>query len=460
MQINNKWSPSSWQQKPAKHMPVYKNEKELNSTIEILKTYPPLVFAGEARNLEKQLAEVANGNAFLLQGGDCAESFSDFNPNNIRDSFKVMLQMAVVLTFGASCPVVKVGRMAGQFAKPRSQDTEIINNVELESYKGDIINSIAFDIKLRQPDPNRLIQAYNQSASTLNLLRAFAQGGFANLKQIHQWNLSYAEEGKSKKKFEKIANTIDECLAFMNACGINDQNVPQMNETDFFTSHEALLLQYEEALTRVDSTSGKWYDVSAHMLWVGDRTRQLDGAHIEFLKGIANPLGIKVGPSVDADELLRIIEVLNPNNIPGRVTLICRMGAEKVANKLPKIISAVEKEGRKVVWACDPMHGNTVKASNGFKTRSLTNLIIEIEHFFQIHRAEGSYPGGIHLEMTGQDVTECIGGIQEIKESDLKSRYHTYCDPRLNASQSLELAFLLSEFLKDERIRTQQSSKI
>jgi 3-deoxy-7-phosphoheptulonate synthase len=458
--MNNNWKPNSWMEKPAKHLPTYKDIDKLNLVTKKLSNYPPLVFAGESRNLLKQLGEVAKGKAFLLQGGDCAESFADFNSNNIRDSFKVMLQMAVVLTFGASCPVVKVGRMAGQFAKPRSQDTETIENIELESYKGDIINGIDFNEKSRTADPERLFQAYNQSAASLNLLRAFAQGGFANLKQIHQWNLSFAEDNQSKKKFEDMANRIDECLTFMEACGINDQNVRQMNETDFYTSHEALLLPYEEALTRIDSTSGQWYDVSAHMLWVGDRTRQLDGAHIEFVKGIQNPIGIKVGPSTDIKELLKIINVLNPNNIPGRLTLICRMGVDKIASILPNIISQVKKTENHVVWACDPMHGNTIKASSGYKTRPMVNIISEIEQFFKIHRNEGTYPGGIHLEMTGQDVTECIGGIKEVTEDDLQSRYHTYCDPRLNASQSLELAFLLSDFLKAQRIRSLQSSNL
>ena len=457
--MTSNWQPNSWRNKPARHIPTYSNNEELNSAKEKLSNFPPLVFAGESRNLLKQLEEVSKGRAFLLQGGDCAESFSDFHPNNIRDLFKVMLQMAVVLTFGASCPVVKVGRMAGQFAKPRSQDTEIINNVELESYKGDIINGIDFDKTSRTPNPERLIQAYNQSAATLNLLRAFAQGGFANLKQIHQWNLSFVEDSQSKKKFEEMANTIDECLTFMEACGINDQNVRQMKETDFYTSHEALLLPYEESLTRIDSTTGQWYDVSAHMLWVGDRTRQLDGAHIEFVRGIQNPIGLKVGPTTDIVELLKIIEVINPDNIAGRISLICRMGADKITTLLPNIISQVKKDEKNVVWVCDPMHGNTVKASSGYKTRPLINIISEIEKFFKIHQNEGTYPGGIHLEMTGQDVTECIGGMQEITEDDLKSRYHTYCDPRLNASQSLEVAFLLSEFLKDDRIRLQQSSK-
>ena len=457
--MTRNWKPNSWRDKPARHIPTYSNDEELSVARGKLSNFPPLVFAGECRNLLKQLEEVAKGRAFLLQGGDCAESFSDFHPNNIRDLFKVMLQMAVVLTFGASCPVVKVGRMAGQFAKPRSQDTEIINNVELESYKGDIINGIDFDKTSRTPNPERLIQAYNQSAATLNLLRAFAQGGFANLKQIHQWNLSFVEDSQSKKKFEEMANTIDECLTFMEACGINDQNVRQMKETDFYTSHEALLLPYEESLTRIDSTTGQWYDVSAHMLWVGDRTRQLDGAHIEFVRGIQNPIGLKVGPTTDIVELLKIIEVINPDNITGRISLICRMGADKITSLLPNIISQVKKDEKNVVWVCDPMHGNTVKASSGYKTRPLINIISEIEKFFKIHQNEGTYPGGIHLEMTGQDVTECIGGVQEITEDDLKSRYHTYCDPRLNASQSLEVAFLLSEFLKDDRIRLQQSSK-
>ena len=457
--MTSNWKPNSWRDKPARHIPTYSNDEELSVAREKLSNFPPLVFAGESRNLLKQLEEVAKGRAFLLQGGDCAESFSDFHPNNIRDLFKVMLQMAVVLTFGASCPVVKVGRMAGQFAKPRSQDTEIINNVELESYKGDIINGIDFDKTSRTPNPERLIQAYNQSAATLNLLRAFAQGGFANLKQIHQWNLSFVEDSQSKKKFEEMANTIDECLTFMEACGINDQNVRQMKETDFYTSHEALLLPYEESLTRIDSTTGQWYDVSAHMLWVGDRTRQLDGAHIEFVRGIQNPIGLKVGPTTDIVELLKIIEVINPDNIAGRISLICRMGADKITSLLPNIISQVKKDEKNVVWVCDPMHGNTVKASSGYKTRPLINIISEIDKFFKIHQNEGTYPGGIHLEMTGQDVTECIGGVQEITEDDLKSRYHTYCDPRLNASQSLEVAFLLSEFLKDDRIRLQQSSK-
>jgi len=452
----DKWSPNTWSAKKAKHIPIYEDNKELEEVLSKISKFPPLVFAGEARLLQNNLADVAQGKAFLLQGGDCAESFSDFHPDNIRDTFKVILQMAVVLTFGASCPVVKVGRIAGQFAKPRSQNTEVVNDVELESYKGDIINGIDFDEIARKPDPKRLIQAYNQSASTLNLLRAFSQGGFANLHKIHQWNLSFVE-GENADKFRQISNRIDECLSFMNACGINDKNVRQLYETDFFTSHEALLLPYEEALTRVDSTNGKWYDVSAHMLWVGDRTRQLEGAHIEFVKGIGNPIGIKVGPTIDIEELIKIIDVVNPENIPGRITLICRMGSEKIMQKLPNIVKNIHKEGKSVVWTCDPMHGNTIKANSGYKTRPLNNIISEIQHFFQIHRSIGTHPGGVHLEMTGKDVTECMGGLQKISDEDLKNRYHTYCDPRLNASQSLELAFLLAESLKDDKFSSQIS---
>lgn len=367
--------------------------------------------------------------------------------------------MAVVLTFGAACPIVKVGRIAGQFAKPRSQDIEKIDDIELESYKGDIINGIEFNEASRNPNPQRLFQAYNQSAATLNLLRAFAQGGFANLHKIHQWNLSFVEHDKAEK-FKQMSKRIDECLAFMNACGINDKNVRQLYETDFFTSHEALLLPYEEALTRIDSTTGKWYDVSAHMLWVGDRTRQFDGAHIEFVKGIGNPIGIKIGPSINIEELLKIIDIINPDNTAGRISLICRMGADKIMTKLPNVLKSVKKEGKKVVWTCDPMHGNTIKSNSGYKTRPLTSIISEIQQFFQIHRSIGTYPGGVHLEMTGQDVTECMGGLQKITDSDLKNRYHTYCDPRLNASQSLELAFLLAEFLKDDDFSSQISSNL
>ena len=454
-----KWTLNSWRNYPVKHIPVYEDEKKLNMVLKKLNSFPPLVFAGETRSLKKSLAQVAEGKAFLLQGGDCAESFAEFHPDNIRDTFKVILQMALVLTFSASLPVVKIGRIAGQFSKPRSSPIEVKNGKELPTYLGDNINGIEFSEKARKPDPMRLFKAYSQSASTLNLLRAFSQGGFANLHKIHQWNLSFVED-ENAEKFKQISDRIDECLAFMNACGINDKNVRQLYETNFFTSHEALLLPYEEAMTRVDSINGKWYDVSAHMLWVGDRTRQLDGAHIEFVRGIGNPIGIKVGPSTDVKELLKIIDVINPDNTPGKITLICRMGADKISQKLPEIIKSVNKEGKTVVWTCDPMHGNTIKANSGYKTRPLGNIISEIQQFFQIHRAIGTYPGGVHLEMTGQDVTECMGGLQKITDEDLKNRYHTYCDPRLNASQSLELAFLLAEFLKDDKFSSQISSNL
>tara|TARA_Y100001970_G_C14256783_1_gene876116 strand:+ start:4460 stop:5782 length:1323 start_codon:yes stop_codon:yes gene_type:complete len=440
-------------------MPNYEDRELLNNSLHKIKNFPPLVFAGEARSLKAKLAEVANGKAFLLQGGDCAESFADFHPDNIKNTFKVILQMAVVLTFGATCPVVKVGRIAGQFAKPRSSDTETLNGVELESYKGDIINGIEFNKNDRMADPKRLIQAYNQSASTLNLLRAFSQGGYANLNKIHQWNLNFIEEEKANK-FSEIAIRIDECLAFMKACGINDSNVRQIYETEFFTSHEALLLEYEEALTRIDSTTGDWYDVSAHMLWVGDRTRQIDGAHIEFVRGIQNPIGIKVGPTTNVEELLKILDLINPKNEAGKVTLICRMGADKIESHLPKIVNKIFKEGKIVVWACDPMHGNTIKSNTGYKTRPVDSITSEIQRFFTIHKSIGTYPGGIHLEMTGSDVTECMGGLQKISDEDLKNRYHTFCDPRLNASQSLEIAFLISEYLKDDNFLSIKSSQI
>ena len=457
--MKSQWLPNSWRSKPAKHLPIYKDEALLKNALDKIKFFPPLVFAGEARSLKSKLAEVSKGEAFLLQGGDCAESFTDFHPDNIKNSFKAILQMAVVLTFGASCPIVKVGRIAGQFAKPRSSDKETIDGIELESYKGDIINGIGFTEDERSPDPSRLIQAYNQSAATLNLLRAFSQGGYANLNKIHQWNLNFVEEEKANK-FSEIADRIDECLGFMKACGINDYNTRQINETEFFTSHEALLLEYEEALTRIDSTSGKWYDVSAHMLWVGDRTRQLDGAHIEFVRGIENPIGIKVGPTTDEGELLKILDYINPENELGKITLICRMGADKIDAHLPKIIKKIISEGKNVVWACDPMHGNTIKSNTGYKTRPVNSIFSEIQKFFAIHRSLGSYPGGVHLEMTGSDVTECMGGLQQITDEDLKNRYHTFCDPRLNASQSLEIAFLISEYLKDEKFLSLKSSQI
>ena len=450
--MNAKWTPDSWRAKPILQVPDYPDQAALERVEETLSHYPPLVFAGEARALKESLGEVAEGKAFLLQGGDCAESFAEFNPNNIRDTFRVLLQMAVVLTFGAALPVVKVGRMAGQFAKPRSAATETIDGVELPSYRGDIVNGIEFDAEARKPDPERLVRAYNQSASTLNLLRAFAQGGFADLHKVHRWNLEFVSGSPQSERYEELSERIDEALAFMEACGITPDTVPQLRETDFYTSHEALLLPYEQPLARVDSLTGQWYGCSAHMLWIGDRTRQLDGAHVEFMRGIRNPIGVKCGPTMEPEELLRLIDALNPENEPGRLTLISRMGAEKVEDELPKLIRAVEREGRSVVWSCDPMHGNTVKSSSGYKTRPFDSILDEVKGFFAVHRAEGSYAGGVHFEMTGQDVTECIGGAQAISEEALGDRYHTHCDPRLNANQALELAFLVAGELKAERM--------
>jgi len=446
-----KWTPDSWRNKTIRQVPAYPDPAKLEAVEKTLSGYPPLVFAGEARQLRRHLGEVAEGRAFLLQGGDCAESFAEFHPNNIRDTFRVLLQMAIVMTFGAACPVVKVGRLAGQFAKPRSADTETQGDVELPSYRGDIVNGIDFEESARVPDPERLVQAYNQAAATLNLLRAFAQGGFADLHKVHQWNLEFVSGSQQGERYDELARRIDETLAFMEACGLTPEKVPQMRETDFYTSHEALLLSYEQALTRIDSLTGQWYGCSAHMLWIGDRTRNRDEAHVEFMRGVQNPIGMKCGPTMEPDDLLRLIDVLNPENEPGRLTLIARMGHDKVADHLPRLIRAVESEGRKVVWSCDPMHGNTIKASTGFKTRPFDRILAEVRNFFAVHRAEGSYAGGVHFEMTGQEVTECIGGAQAIGEDRLGDRYHTHCDPRLNASQSLELAFLISEALKEER---------
>jgi 3-deoxy-7-phosphoheptulonate synthase len=409
------------------------------------------VFAGEVRELKSQLAEVANGNAFLLQGGDCAESFSEFHADNIRDTFKVMLQMAVVMTFASGKPVVKVGRMAGQFAKPRSSDSEIIDGVELPSYRGDIVNGIGFDAESRVPDPERLVRAYNQASATQNLLRAFAQGGFADLNEVHKWNQDFVANSPLKARYEEIANKIEEGINFMNAIGINSQNTLKLRKTDLYTSHEALLLNYEEAFTRIDSQTGDWYDTSAHMLWIGDRTRDLNEAHVEYMRGIKNPIGVKAGPTMDPDELIKMIDIVNPDNEAGRLNVIVRMGANKVEDGLPKLIRAVEREGKKVVWSCDPMHGNTIKASNGYKTRPVDDILTEMKQFFAVHKAEGTYAGGVHFEMTGKNVTECLGGAHQVKEADLGSRYHTHCDPRLNADQALELAFLIADTLKDTR---------
>ncbi len=447
------WTPSSWRDKPIRQVPAYPDPAALADAEHQLATFPPLVFAGEARELKSRLAAVARGEAFLLQGGDCAESFAEHGADHIRDFFRVFLQMAVVLTHGASKPVVKVGRVAGQFAKPRSADTETIDGVELPSYRGDIINGIEFTKDAREPDPERLVRAYNQAAATLNLLRAFAQGGFADLHKVHQWNLEFVSDGAQGQRYEELAGRIEEALAFMRACGIEPSTVPELRETDFYTSHEALLLWYEQALTRTDSLTGQWYDCSAHMLWIGDRTRDPAEAHVEFMRGICNPIGMKCGPTTDPDELIRLIDLLNPKNEAGRLTLIARMGHDKVGDHLPALIRAVEREGKKVVWSCDPMHGNTIKSASGYKTRPFDRVLAEVKNFFAVHRAEGSYAGGVHFEMTGQDVTECIGGAQAITESDLSDRYHTHCDPRLNATQALELAFRLAESLRADRAR-------
>lgn len=446
------WSPTSWREKPILQQPTYPDKSELDRVLKELKNYPPLVFAGEARNLKEQLADVANGEAFLLQGGDCAESFSEFHADNIRDTFKALMQMAVVLTYAGGVPVVKVGRLGGQFAKPRSSDTETINGVTLDAYRGDIINSVEFTQEARVPNPRRMIQAYNQAAATQNLLRAFASGGMADLHRVHQWNLDFTNKSEVSEKYEKLAREIDNSLQFMKACGITSKTYRNLRETDFYTSHEALLLPYEEAFTRKDSLTGEWYDTSAHMLWIGDRTRQLDGAHVEYLRGVNNPIGVKAGPSMDPDDLVRLCDVLNPNNEAGRLNIIVRMGANKVAEGMPKLIRAIEREGKKVVWSCDPMHGNTIKSSNNYKTRPVDAVLTEMKQFFQVHRAEGTYAGGVHLEMTGKNVTECIGGEAFIvTEEDLSSRYHTHCDPRLNANQALELAFLIADTLKEGR---------
>ncbi|OQX73919.1 MAG: 3-deoxy-7-phosphoheptulonate synthase class II [Campylobacteraceae bacterium 4484_4] len=441
------WSPDSWRTKPIKQQPTYDDQQLLKDVEERLSKFPPLVFAEEVRSLKKQLADVTEGKAFLLQGGDCAESFAEFNADNIKDFFKVMLQMSVILTFAGGKPVVKVGRIAGQFAKPRSSDTETIGDVTLPSYRGDIINSIEFTEEARRPDPERMIRAYHQSAATQNLIRAFARGGFADLHKVHQWNLDFAK-GPSNRRYQELADKIAQALDFMEACGVNSENMPNLRQTVLYTSHEALLLNYEEALTRKDSLTGDWYDCSAHMLWIGDRTRQVDGAHVEFLRGVKNPVGIKAGPTTTVDDLLKLIDTLNPENEAGKLNVIVRMGAENVKEHFPKLLRAVKAEGKKVLWSCDPMHGNTIKASNSYKTRDFEKVLQEVKNFFEIHKAEGTHAGGIHLEMTGKDVTECIGGGQKITEETLASRYHTHCDPRLNAHQAIELAFLIADTLK------------
>jgi 3-deoxy-7-phosphoheptulonate synthase len=452
------WTPSSWRSKPIEQVPAYPDAAALNETEKRLATFPPLVFAGEARKLTAALGEVAEGRGFLLQGGDCAESFAEHGADNIRDFFRAFLQMAVVLTFAGGQPVVKVGRIAGQFAKPRSAPNETVEGVSLPSYRGDIINGTEFDEASRVPNPERQIMAYRQSAATLNLLRAFAQGGYANLENVHQWMLGFVSGSPEAERYGKLADRISETMQFMRAIGIDADNNRSLRETDFFTSHEALLLGYEEALTRVDSTSGDWYGTSGHMIWIGDRTRQENNAHVEYCRGIRNPVGLKCGPSLEPDALLRLVDKLNPENRAGRLTLITRFGHEKVEAHLPKLVRAIQREGRKVVWSCDPMHGNTITA-NGYKTRPFDRILSEIEGFFAVHRAEGSHAGGIHVEMTGKDVTECTGGTRPVLAENLSDRYHTHCDPRLNANQALELSFLVAELLKKDRESVGQPEK-
>ena len=452
------WNPGSWKNFEAKHLPKYEDPGLLAEAEATLATYPPLVFAGEARALKSELADVCAGKGFLLQGGDCAESFAEFHPNNIRDTFRVLLQMAVVLTFASKQPVVKVGRMAGQFAKPRSAPTETLDGKELPSYFGDIINGIDFDDASRVNDPQRMLRAYAQSAATLNLLRAFSTGGYANLRQVHQWTLDFVGRSPWAEKFKDIADRIGEALDFMAACGIDPESVPQLQGTSFFTSHEALLLPYEQALTRQDSLTGDWYDCSAHMLWIGDRTRFDGSAHVEYLRGVGNPIGMKCGPSLEPDALLKMLDTLNPAREPGRMTLISRFGHDKVEAGLPRLVRAVAREGHPVVWSCDPMHGNVIKSDSGYKTRPFDRILTEAKGFFAVHRAEGTHAGGIHIEMTGQDVTECVGGAVAITDEALGDRYHTHCDPRLNAAQSLELAFLLAEMLNLEAAQRQAAA--
>ena len=440
--------PSSWRNFPIKQQPEYPDAQHLQRVEQQLRALPPLVFAQEIRDLKQNLATVAAGRGFLLQGGDCAESFAEFSAGKIRDTFKVLLQMAIVLTFAGRRPVTKIARTAGQFAKPRSADFEEVDGISLPSFRGDIIHSAEANPEARIPDPERMLQAYHQSTATLNLLRAFAQGGMADLHQVHRWNLSFVESSPAKERYMQMSRRIEDALAFMEVCGINSHNAPSIRETQLFTSHEALLLNYEEALSRIDSFTGKCYNCSAHFVWIGERTRQLDHAHVEFFRRIDNPIGVKIGPTIEADELLRLIETLNPDNESGRLTLITRMGADRLAEVLPGLIRAVEKEGCNLVWSCDPMHGNTVKSSTGFKTRQFDDILRELQQFFAVHQAEGTYPGGIHLEMTGEHVTECTGGAWELSESDLATRYLTSCDPRLNADQVLELAYLIADAFK------------
>ena len=445
------WTPSGWRGLPIRQQPDYPDAAALEVALDRIRRLPPLVFAGEARRLRAALADVAEGRAFLLQGGDCAESFAEFSADNIRDTFRVLMQMAVVMTFAAACPIVKVGRLAGQFAKPRSAPTETRGDLELPSYRGDTVNGMEFTAEARTADPDRLLRGYHQSSATLNLLRAFAHGGYADLRRVHGWNQGFVSRTAQGERYAGFADRITEALDFMEACGVTGDSVPLVREVDFYTSHEALLLGFEEAMTRVDSTTGEWYDTSAHMLWIGDRTRQEDGAHVEFMRGIRNPVGVKAGPTTEPDVLRRLIDALDPDGDPGRLTVIVRMGADKIGEHLPPLVRAVRRDGRKVVWSCDPMHGNTVKSANGYKTRVFDRILSEVRQFFDVHIAEGTYAGGVHFEMTGQDVTECLGGAQDITERSLADRYHTHCDPRLNASQALELAFLIADSLKKQR---------
>lgn len=449
--MTSQWAPDTWRSKPAKQLPNYPDEDRLKWAEDIIAGMPPLVFAGEARRLKAQLANVAAGESFVLQGGDCAESFNEFGANKIRDTFRVLLQMAVTMTYAGGMPIVKMGRIAGQFAKPRSDDMETRGDVSLPSYRGDIINKIEFTEEGRAPDPERMIRAYNQSAATLNLIRSFAQGGYANLNKVHSWNLDFVQDSPLSQRYEQLAGEIDKALNFMKACGITPDTVPSMRETEFYTAHEALLLPYEQAMTRVDSTTGDWYDCSAHFLWIGARTKQLDGAQVEFVRGINNPLGLKCPPDLEPDTLIKLIDILNPTNEPGRLSLIARMGNGNVIEKLSPLVRKVKEEGRTVAWICDPMHGNTEKSNSGFKTRRFDNILGEVKDFFAVHKAEGTHPGGVHFEMTGQNVTECVGGAHDVTDEDLSSRYHTACDPRLNANQALELAFLVGDELKNLR---------
>jgi 3-deoxy-7-phosphoheptulonate synthase len=446
--VQSSWSPGSWRSFPAAQQPNWPDEGALDRSLKQIESFPPLVFAGEARSLTTALGQVSAGNAFLLQAGDCAESFDDFSAISIREKLRVILQMSVILTYSSGVPVVKVGRIAGQFAKPRSSDTETIDGVEIPSFRGHIINDIAPTAAARVPEPERLVQAYHQSASTLNLLRAFTKGGFADLSRVHNWMQEFVGSSAEGSRYEQIASEIDRALKFMEACGIDLEATGQLHEVDFYTSHEALLLGYEEALTRRDSLTGDWYDCSAHMLWIGERTRSIDSAHIEFMRGVGNPVGVKVGPTTTADYILELCERLNPARVPGRITLISRMGAEGVVDGLRPLLRSVKRSGHPVLWACDPMHGNTFTSSTGHKTRHFDRILGEIRGFFEAHHAEGTWPGGVHVELTGNDVTECLGGAEEIIETDLENRYETMCDPRLNGRQSIDLAFRVAELLR------------